>query len=73
MVERFIPPLFQMPDAMKKQLTDLKTQIGQAQASIAALKKIGMDTSMIEDKLDWAEEARKTLLNTFSMGEKSEK
>jgi hypothetical protein len=70
MAERIIPPLFQMPDAMKKQLTDLQTQISSARTSIEALRKIGMDVSMIEEKLVWAEETRKTLLTTFAPKEK---
>lgn len=70
MAERIIPPLFQMPEAMKKQLTDLQTQITSARTSIEALRKIGMDVSMIEEKLIWAEETRKTLLTTFAPGVK---
>jgi len=70
MAERIIPPLFQMPEAMKKQLTDLQAQIGSARTSIEALRKIGMDVSMIEEKLEWAEETRKTLLTTFAPKEK---
>ena len=66
MAERIIPPLFQMPEAMKKQLIDLQTQITSARASVEALRKIGMDVSMIEEKLEWAEETRKTLLTTFA-------
>lgn len=70
MAERVIPPLFQMPEVMKKQLTDLQTQITSARTSIEALRKIGMDVSMIEEKLEWAEETRKTLLTTFAPKEK---
>lgn len=66
MVERMIPEGFQMPPEMQKRLNDLKTQINTARISMEALKKIGMDVSMIEEKLQWAEETRKTLLSTFT-------
>lgn len=66
MAEPKIPKEFQMPPEMRKQLGDLKAQIDGARLSIEALKKIGMDVSMIEDKLTWAEETRKTLLSTFA-------
>ena len=66
MAEPKIPKEFQMPELMRKQLGDLKAQIDGANISIAALKKIGMDTKALEDKLTWAEETRKILLSTFA-------
>ena len=66
MAEAKIPKEFQMPELMRKQLGDLKAQIDGANISIAALKKIGMDTKALEDKLTWAEETRKILLSTFA-------
>ncbi len=66
MAEKKIPEGFKMPVEMEKHLRDLTDQLSTARVSLEALKKIGMDVSMIEEKLEWAEETRRTLLSTFT-------
>lgn len=59
------PEVIRMDDATKARLVKMDKEIGAARKAIAALKKIGMDVSTLEDKLEWAEEARKILMEEF--------
>lgn len=59
-------PLIKIPADVQQRLKDMQADINRARSDIAALKKIGLDTHVIEDKLTWADEARKTLLEHFT-------
>ncbi len=59
------PPVIKLPANIKQSLTDLTGTVKKARHDIAVMKKLGMDTRSLEDKLDWAENARKTLLSEF--------
>lgn len=59
------PKPVKLPADIKQQLTDQGAFVETAQRQIAALKKLGIDTQTLEDKLEWAEEVRKTLLSEF--------
>lgn len=53
----------------KEQITAIKQvqeNMPELRREIAAMKKIGMDTTAIEEKIDWAEETGKALLETFT-------
>ena len=55
-----------LPPAMVKDLKSQGVSVASARREIAILKKLGLQTKELEDKLDWAEEARTTLLKEFS-------
>jgi len=59
-------PLVQLTD---KQIADLKKvqiDVPQAKIELAALKRLGLDTTDLEEKLAWGEEVANTLLETFT-------
>lgn len=52
-----------------QQIADMKMSaksIEQARKELNIMKHLGMDVSMIEEKLTWAEEVSQTLLKEFS-------
>ena len=55
-----------LPAAMVKELKAQEVGVVSARRDIQTLKKLGLETKELEDKLNWAEEARKTLLKEFS-------
>jgi len=60
------PSRIKLPAAMAKDLKSQEVNVVRARKDIATLKKLGLQTKDLEDKLDWAEEARKTLLKEFT-------
>jgi len=66
MVEEKTPPIVKLPDDMKVRLGKMKDEISGARRGIAALKNMGMETRALEDRLEWAEGVRKTLLSEFT-------
>ena len=60
------PPRIKLPATMVKELKLQEVSVVRARKDIATLKKLGLQTKELEDKLNWAEEARKTLLKEFS-------
>lgn len=59
------PPI-KLPAEVAKGLRDQEPDIVRARRDIQILKKLGLETKALEDKLDWADEARKTLLKEFT-------
>lgn len=55
-----------LPPKVATELQDLRGTVAQARHDISVMKKLGMDTKMLEDKLDWAEKARETMLKEFT-------
>ena len=55
-----------LPAAMVKDLKAQEVGVVRARKDIQTLKKLGLETKELEDKLNWAEEARKTLLKEFT-------
>ncbi|KKM04522.1 hypothetical protein LCGC14_1763380 [marine sediment metagenome] len=55
-----------LPATMVKELKAQEVGVVSARRDIQTLKKLGLETKELEDKLNWAEEARKTLLKEFS-------
>lgn len=55
-----------LPPKMAKDLREQEVNVVRARKDIQTLKKLGLETKELEDKLDWAEEARKTLLKEFT-------
>lgn len=58
--------LMKLPAEVRTNLVKMENEIKDAKASISALKKLGMDVRILEDKLKWADEVRTTLLKEFS-------
>lgn len=57
--------LVELSPEMKKRLGDMETDIEEVKREIAVLKKMGMDVSMLEERLNWSENVRTTLLTEF--------
>ena len=62
--ERVVEP-FKLPAETRDRLTVMDDDIQKAKKAIQTLKKIGMDTVDMEEKLEWAENTRKLLLTEF--------
>lgn len=60
------PPPIKLPEEVAQNLRDQEAVVVRARKSIQALKKLGLETKALEDKLEWAEKARTTLLSEFS-------
>ena len=56
---------FKLPAETRKKLEEQQSTLDNIKASLATLKKIGVDTKVLEDQLAWAETARKALLEQF--------
>ena len=57
--------VFTLPKEMVERLKAGGADIEKAEVALAALKKLGMDTKVIEEKLEWSKMARETLLSEF--------
>lgn len=57
---------YKLPPESVTELKRLEKSISITRKQIQALKGTGIDVSVIEDKLDWAEETSKVLLKEFS-------
>ncbi|GAI60921.1 unnamed protein product [marine sediment metagenome] len=57
--------LMKLPPDVRANLEKMDTDIKSARNSITVLKKLGMDVRVLDDKLKWAENIRKTLISEF--------
>lgn len=55
-----------IPKDIADKLRAQAPEIESARHGLAVLKKLGLDTKEVEDKLTWAEEVRTTLLKEFT-------
>jgi len=60
------PSRIKLPASMVKDLKAQEVSVIRAKKDIETLKKLGLKTEELEDKLNWAEAARKTLLKEFT-------
>lgn len=60
-----LPSTVKLPAETTKILREMGPITQRLKADLAVLKQLGMGTSEIESKLDWAESARKILLERF--------
>jgi len=60
------PSRIKLPASIAKDLRAQEVGVVRARKDIETLKKLGLQTQELEDKLNWAEEARKTLLKEFT-------
>lgn len=60
------PGPIKLPAKIAKSLRMQEVDVVRARKDIATLKKMGLKTEELEDRLNWAEEVRKTLLKEFT-------
>ena len=60
-----LPSTVTLPTESRKLLENMGSTVERLRADLEVLKKLGLGTSVIEDKLAWADEARKVLLEHF--------
>ena len=60
-----LPSTVKLPPESRKLLQDMGSTVERLRADLEVLKKLGLGTALIEDKLAWADEARKVLLEHF--------
>lgn len=65
MAKKEVVDLMKLPPAIRSNLENMDAEIKTAKKSIGVLKKLGMDVRTLEDKLNWAEEVRSTLITEF--------
>jgi hypothetical protein len=54
-----------LPAEVRKRLTDMAPDIEESKRTVAVLKKLGMDTTVLDEKIRWAEETKDILLKEF--------
>jgi len=59
-------PLIELPPDTLKRIQTSGDELEIAQRQIDLMKKIGMDTKVLQEKLDWAKSVRTALLEEFS-------
>lgn len=60
-----LPATVTLPPESRRLLENMGATVERLRADLEVLKKLGLGTAVIEDKLDWAEQARKVLLEHF--------
>lgn len=65
MAKNEVVDLMKLPPEVRSNLERMDTDIKSARNSISVLKKLGMDVRVLDDKLKWAENIRKTLISEF--------
>lgn len=60
-----LPSTVTLPPESRRLLENMGGTVERLRADLEVLKKLGLGTAVIEDKLAWAEEARKVLLEHF--------
>lgn len=65
MVEKKVDTIIKLPDGMANDLKKLEGDLEKADHAIEVLKKLGMETGPLEEKLSWSKNVRKTLLDEF--------
>ena len=66
MVEKKVETVVKLPPDMTTKLNDMTAELEKAEHSIEVLKKMGMETGPLEEKLEWSKHVRQTLLDEFS-------
>lgn len=66
MVEEKLEPVLKLPAEMKERLETMKGDVRRARHGIKVMKELGVDTTEIEEKLEWADKVRATLLTEFT-------
>ncbi len=66
MVEKKLEPLFRLPAETTRKLVAQESDIEKARKALATMKELGMDTTDLEEKLNWAAKVRETLIKEFA-------
>ena len=65
MVDEPIINRFKLPDEVRRSMEKEAPEIAKADQALDVMRKLGMDVSELEDKLNWAKNIRKTMLEEF--------
>lgn len=65
MTEPKIDTLLKLTPEVTQKFKDMQPKFEQAENTLAALDKIGLDTKELRDKLKWAKDVQKILLESF--------
>lgn len=57
--------IIKLPPETIQRMEEAESRFAEADHAIEVMKKLGMDTSKLEEKMTWAKEVRKTLLKEF--------
>jgi len=66
MVKKLVTPAIKVTPEVKARLEGTIEETAGIRKAIVSLKELGMDTTAIEEKLEWAEKARDILLRDFT-------
>jgi hypothetical protein len=66
MADQRVNPLFKLPKEVQDRLKALEPDITQARKILETMKGLGMDTKELEERLDWSEKVKLTLLKEFT-------
>jgi uncharacterized membrane protein len=66
MADQRVSTIFKLPREVQDKMKGMTPDIEAARKAIATMKELGMDTKELEDRLDWAEKVRATLLREFT-------
>lgn len=58
-------PVIQLTDEQKRRLKEAEADIERAEHGISVLKELGVDTTELEGKIEWAKKAREVMLREF--------
>ncbi len=64
-----VNPLADLKQDAIDNLNNIKSQLDETEKDIAAMDAIGLDTSKLKDRLEWARNARKIILNRYGIKE----
>ncbi|GAI81297.1 unnamed protein product [marine sediment metagenome] len=65
MPEEKIEPILKLPPETKTRLETMRADVKRARHAIKVMEELGLDVLEIKEKLDWADNVRKTLLREF--------
>ena len=65
MAEKKISPIVKLTPEIKRSLMNLEADIKGARKALAVMKELGLEVKPIEDKLEWSEKVKNTLLEEF--------
>lgn len=65
MAEQNNNPLIGLTDEALKELEKMGLDIEESEKDLQAFEELGVDTSRLRDKVEWAKKARKLMLERF--------
>jgi len=59
-------PLATLTAEARKHIENLSAEIERVRGDLDAMEELGLDTSRLRERVDWAEKAQKTILERFT-------